>query len=240
MPSQETLAAAGAALAEEAARNAAAVGQWMAVAVAVDPEEAARSLEEEMFKTLAHPAAGGDSSTVSKPAADSSSAATASTEAAPPAASSVETPPAIEKTEDVAAEEPAAVTFADAVRRDEEPSKAEPVAKDSGAGAGVPGAGTTTISNSNVAAGGEESMGKENGKSGKSNWHQIRTATPAAKDALEAAKQVEEAPKAMAAAADGTRTAPTDPTAIANIVDSVLADLRPKIVEEISKKLAGK
>jgi len=30
----------------------------------------------------------------------------------------------------------------------------------------------------------------------------------------------------------------TDPTAIANIVDSVLAELRPKIVEEIARKLA--
>ncbi len=30
----------------------------------------------------------------------------------------------------------------------------------------------------------------------------------------------------------------TDPRAIASIVDSVLAELRPKIVEEIAKKLA--
>jgi hypothetical protein len=32
----------------------------------------------------------------------------------------------------------------------------------------------------------------------------------------------------------------TESTEIASIVDSVLADLRPKIVEEIAKKLAGK
>jgi len=31
----------------------------------------------------------------------------------------------------------------------------------------------------------------------------------------------------------------SDPAAIASIVESVLADLRPRIVEEISKKLAG-
>ena len=31
-----------------------------------------------------------------------------------------------------------------------------------------------------------------------------------------------------------------DPRAIANIVDSVLAELRPKIVEEISRKLGEK
>jgi len=54
----------------------------------------------------------------------------------------------------------------------------------------------------------------------------------------------EEAPKAMAAAAAAeTSTAGENPTpgseeiAIASIVDKVLADLRPKIVEEIAKKL---
>jgi hypothetical protein len=35
-------------------------------------------------------------------------------------------------------------------------------------------------------------------------------------------------------------TSARDAIAIANIVDSVLADLRPKILEEITKKLAGK
>ena len=48
-----------------------------------------------------------------------------------------------------------------------------------------------------------------------------------------------EAPKAMAAAAttDGVSATAPDPAAIASIVESVLADLRPKIVEEITKKL---
>jgi len=53
-------------------------------------------------------------------------------------------------------------------------------------------------------------------------------------------------PAAMAAAAAAESApavapgpAPTDPRAIASIVDSVLAELRPKIVEEIAKKLAG-
>jgi hypothetical protein len=62
---------------------------------------------------------------------------------------------------------------------------------------------------------------------------------------LEAAKQAEhvaeEAPKAMAAAAEGSSSmSATDARTIASIVDSVMADLRPKIVEEIAKKLAGK
>ena len=48
-----------------------------------------------------------------------------------------------------------------------------------------------------------------------------------------------EAPKAMAAAAttDGSSATVPDPAAIASIVESVLADLRPKIVEEITRKL---
>jgi CheY-like chemotaxis protein len=52
----------------------------------------------------------------------------------------------------------------------------------------------------------------------------------------------EEAPKAMAAAAaeGSTFPSPADARTIASIVDSVMADLRPKIVEEITRKLAGK
>jgi len=34
------------------------------------------------------------------------------------------------------------------------------------------------------------------------------------------------------------KTAATDPQAIASIVESVLAELRPKIVEEIARKIA--
>jgi len=51
----------------------------------------------------------------------------------------------------------------------------------------------------------------------------------------------EVAAKAMAAVAPaGNSTHVTDETDIATIVDKVMADLRPKIVEEIAKKLAGK
>lgn len=46
--------------------------------------------------------------------------------------------------------------------------------------------------------------------------------------------------QAATAAADqpASKLKASDPTAIANIVDSVLAELRPKIVEEIARKLA--
>ena len=88
-------------------------------------------------------------------------------------------------------------------------------------------------------------------KAGKSNWHQIHAAAPGAGAAgsnpVEAAKEAEleaeEAPKMMAAAASAEASSATpapDAGTIASIVDSVMADLRPKIVEEIAKKLAGK
>jgi hypothetical protein len=94
--------------------------------------------------------------------------------------------------------------------------------------------------------GSEESMAKD--IKSKSNWHQIRTAAAGAApgtNLVEAAKQAESAseepPKAMAAAAaEGSSASAPDAGTIASIVDSVMADLRPKIVEEIAKKLAGK
>jgi CheY-like chemotaxis protein len=109
---------------------------------------------------------------------------------------------------------------------------------------------------SEAAAGGEESMGRQGmgkeGKTGKgkSGWHQIRS-TPASAaapsdlfEAKQAEAQAEESPKAMAAAAaadgDAASVSASDASAIASIVDSVLADLRPKIVEEIAKKLGKK
>jgi hypothetical protein len=84
-------------------------------------------------------------------------------------------------------------------------------------------------------SGGETDMAKETkSKSGKSGWHEIRAGAPTTNDTVEAAKQSEESPKTMAASASA------EASHIANIVDSVLADLRPKIVEEIAKQLAKK
>ncbi len=79
------------------------------------------------------------------------------------------------------------------------------------------------------------------------NWKNIRdsiaggAAKPAvAKEETHDAEAAHAAGEASPAATE--MTAPTsgaaDPRAIANIVDSVLAELRPKIVEEIAKKLA--
>jgi hypothetical protein len=150
--------------------------------------------------------------------------------------------------EEAPAERVAAATFADAGSKDEVEVTAEHN--------GEPVSGTTAAvaeehQDSSSDSGGQDSMGKDvKAKSGKSNWHQIHTApagAAASNDVVEAAKQAaavaEESPKAMAAAAaaEGSATSSaTDASTIASIVDSVMADLRPKIVEEIAKKLAGK
>ena len=336
VPSHGTLVAAGQLLAEEAARNAAGSPRWIAEPVALSPEEAAISLEAEMFRTFAAmpaamPAAisaetsggeveptaiagvsaiavaventlaaaemagsakalagqgdepgsgevrssehgsvergstefGSETTAAETPAVEAPAEVTA---AVPNGASRLEDAIAPQKmepeklaqeepeaeelesekleaeqkdaaaqvAEEAPAEEVAAATFADAVGKDEvEAAAAE---EDQG---------------SSSDSGSQESMGSDmKSKSGKSNWHQIHTASAsaAASRDVETAKQAEpvaeEAPKAMAAAAaaeGGTALTPvTDARTIASIVDSVLADLRPKIVEEIARKLAGK
>jgi CheY-like chemotaxis protein len=63
IPSHGTLVAAGQLLAEECARNAAAGPRWIAEPVMLSPEEAAISLEAEMFRTFAIMPAAGSAST---------------------------------------------------------------------------------------------------------------------------------------------------------------------------------
>jgi len=287
IPTRETLVAAGAVLAEQAARDASEAPRWVAASVAVSPEEAALSLETEMFRTLAGTAMDESAAPVAtaamSPAALESEAAVevkaeiseeapADTMAAVAAmaceavALSVEAALAEQKdlpthdpqtqVAEEAADEPAPATFADAVQRDE----GEFVSTTPNAAAvsdaalpaeevGPPVVATMEDPTSATAAEGEEAMAKERAKAGKSKWHQIRTGATAgtASNDVEAAKQaataVEEAPKAMAAAAaaeGASAAALPDSNTIASIVDSVLADLRPRIVEEIAKKLAGK
>jgi len=142
---------------------------------------------------------------------------------------------------EVPEEEPAvaAATFADAVGRDEVEATTQPTGESFG---GTTAAVAEESQDTSSDAGGEESMGNVKSKSGKSNWHQIRTA-PAGAAATSDASEPAEAPKAMAAAAaaeGSSSSSATDASTIAGIVDSVMADLRPKIVEEIAKRLAGK
>jgi len=235
----------------EAVAGSSAVTSWTAVAVAVDTEEAAVSLEEEMFRSHAAPA------TIAAMAANAvvhevipiamAAAASAGSLSGSPAAPGLQvsagTQPgaaanSAEKVSD--SDEPAPVTFADAMRHDDDTghygTQVEAVTQVPVAETGATSA--EPVATSSQAAGGEHDMGKHDGKSEKSNGHQSRSAAMSGSNSDEA-RASEEAPKAMAAKADGHSPA-ADPTAIANIVDSVLADLRPKIVEEIAKKLSGK
>ncbi len=333
MPSPESLAATGQLLAEEAARNAAAGPRWVAEPVTLSPEEAALSLEAEMFRTftatptaapggeiesapitgmsaiaaavenrlaeagiaasagLAEPAAEHDSTehglaepglaehgsteqglAEDRPAEDRSETTAAETSVirVPAEVMAADSSQAISPVDGIALEiekeitpekieaEPtnstakveeevsAAATFADAVDRDE----IEAAAEQNGEAAGEATAAVAEENQeSSSEAGGQEFMSTDGkAKSGKSKWRQIHTAPASAAatgDVVEAAKQAEhvaeDAPKAMAAAAEGSSsTSVTDTRTIASIVDSVMADLRPKIVEEIAKKLAGK
>jgi CheY-like chemotaxis protein len=313
VPSHGTLEATGQLLKEEAARNVAAGPRWVAEPVALTTEEAAISLEAEMFSTFAATfaaAPGGEIESVgitrvsaiaaavenrlaeaelaastkalSEQGAERSSETTAAaaetsvvegpaevvaavSNAASPVVDGFEPdklePEKIEAekleaerkdspakiAEEAPAAQVAAATFADAGSQDEVEATAEYN--------GEPVSGTTAAvaeGNQDLSSdsGGQDSMGKDvKAKSGKSNWHQIHTAPASAanSDVVEAAKQAEsragESPKAMAAAAAAEGSASpsaTDASTIASIVDSVMADLRPKIVEEIAKKLAGR
>ncbi len=303
--SHGSVVAAGQLLKEEAASHPAAGPRWVAEPVALTTEEAAISLEAEMFSTFAATfaaATGGDIESVgitgvsaiaaavenrlaeagltasanasSEQGAERSAHTTAATaetsvveaavsNAASPRADGIEPgkiePQKIEAekleaegkdspakiAEEAAAEQVAAATFADPVKAEQ---SGEPISSTTAAVAEVA---AEENQDSSSDSGGQDSMGKDvKAKSGKSNWHQIHTAPASAganSDVVEAAKQAaagaEESPKAMAAAAaaeGSTSPSATDASTIASIVDSVMADLRPKIVEEIAKKLAGK
>jgi len=292
--------AAGQSLKEESECNSTGGPRWVAEPVALTTEEAAISLEAEMFSTFAATfaaASGGDiesagitgvsaiaaavenrlaeagltasANVSSEQGAEGSSQTTAATaetsvveaavsNAASPVVDGIEPeklePEKIEAerkdspakvAEEAPAEQVAAATFADAVKAEQ---NEEPVSSTTAAVAEVA---EDENQDSSSDSGGQDSMGKDvKAKSGKSNWHQIHTAPASAaanSDVVEAAKQAaagaEESPKAMAAAAAAEGSASpsaTDASTIASIVDSVMADLRPRIVEEIAKKLAGK
>jgi len=93
------------------------------------------------------------------------------------------------------------------------------------------------ISGENEIVGGTEDMA--------ANWKNIRdsiagaAAKPApAKEDFREPELAKSEPEAPAPVASSEKTAATDPQAIASIVESVLAELRPKIVEEIARKIA--
>jgi twitching motility two-component system response regulator PilH len=117
---------------------------------------------------------------------------------------------------------------------------------------GEPFAASADASQEMISAGGTDSMAKNSESLGFKMIRQSPAGTksgpvaPVTKENFDAPATPAAEPVAMAAAASAEAapaippmpaTAP-DPRAIASIVDSVLAELRPKIVEEIAKKLA--
>jgi CheY-like chemotaxis protein len=76
-------------------------------------------------------------------------------------------------------------------------------------------------------------------------WRRIRESGDSTRQEAEAGATPQTAAMAVAAGAEKTpeemsAESDSDPAAIANIVDSVLADLRPRIFEEISRKMGKK
>jgi hypothetical protein len=245
--------------AEETAQGVAAKAHWHAEAVALTPEEASISLEAEMFRSVASETntVQAIEAAVSVFSAIKSADADAQIPADTPASDSPTDHPVAEASaakqpvgEEVDDQGSSSATFASAYQHEE----SEP-GRDSGVNDGATGEQAEVYASSDHDqdhTGDEEAMSDDGkkGKTSRTGWHQIRTAVPAAKENLveaaknsEAAAETEDSPRAMAAAAaaDGSSTtSDADPNAIASIVDSVLADLRPKIVEEIAKKLGKK
>jgi CheY-like chemotaxis protein len=219
VPSPGTLAVAGQLLAEEAARNAAAAPRWVAQPMTLSSEEAAISLEAEMIFALA-----------AKPAAASGSEAEGGRITGVSAIAAA--------VENRLAEAESAVSQQTVEHYSAEPDSAEPGAEIGAAETPVEAPAATTADwNPATLVGSEvERLALEKIEALNS------AATPS--NAVEEAKQpelaAEETPKAMAAAAAAESSAgsATDARTIASIVDSVMADLRPRIVEEIARKLA--
>jgi CheY-like chemotaxis protein len=179
-------------------------GRWVAEPVALSPEEAAISLEAEMFRTFA-----------SMPEALTVSGA------------ELESSPMSGVSAITAAVENRLAEAELAARSEVSANGAESCSETTGGEASAQIAPAEAMV-SQIAGGGAETEHKD-------------TALVAAQVAEEAASATaQEVPKAMAAAAADGAASANDAREIANIVDSVLADLRPKLLEEIAKKLAGK
>ena len=196
--------------------------RWVAEPVALSPEEAAISLEAEMFRTFAAvPAAMPETTPEAMPVATS--------EAMPVEAPATMSAPAPEAEVD-----PAPIVSVSAITAAVESRLAEAeLAGSSEALAGQTADSETESFQTVVAEATTEAAPVE---------AEPMAAASVAESQAEKTEHV--APLAMAAAAAASAAASAasdgDAGAIANIVDSVLADLRPKLLEEIAKKLTRK
>jgi len=270
-------------------QSAASGSQWVAESVALTPEEAAISLEDEMFGSLAAKSAANASTessgeveaervtvvsaitaVVENRLAEAEEAANAKALAGQGHETPVEAPEEENSAEVLAAVSDAASSLVagidlgnpgpegivadkfEAVEQDSPAKVADAAPAGTARGDEVEAVNATasmTEENLDLSseAGGQESMGND-GK-GNSGWRQIHTASPSApahRDVEEAKQhadpEVAESVKAMAAAAaEGAASgSATDVSEIASIVDTMLAELKPKLIQEIAKKLAKK
>jgi CheY-like chemotaxis protein len=255
-PKKEILFSA-AAIADGIATRAHAAGpRWIAEEVSLASDEATISLEHEMEKAYAavvgEPRAAKASAevaidpemhaAVSVPAAEPQPASAMYAVASATAAGEI-APPQLSRTMQAPAEAEVSTTqegFAvvDSIIR---PEPVTPVLPETVIETTVAASATETaaaeISGENEIVGGTEDMA--------ANWKNIRdsiagaAAKPApAKEDFREPELAKPEPEAPAPVAASEKTAATDPQAIASIVESVLAELRPKIVEEIARKIA--
>lgn len=257
IPSQEVLVAAGRMLAEEAARGSAAP-RWVAEAVALTPEEASMSLEAEMFRTfVSETLAESAPAPITTKAAASAAAewvapieslqadgagagaiasfapeANAGSEAEPAASVAVEAvaSSALDGNAISTVETNAMVSTTSPESSPEPAQEASPVAT---AIAAVAGQHAPAIS-----AAIEQYV--ESAKNAEAAHETPRMMAAAASAESTSASAESASAEGAPAPPESAAAAAADPAAIASIVESVLADLRPKIVEEIAKKLSGK
>ena len=227
VPPRETLAAAGQLLAEQAVLNAASGPRWVAEPMMLSPEEAAISLETEMMLTLA-----------SVPV--SALAREVDTEVIGVSAITAAVENRLAHMAETARNEDSAVRDSDA-HKALESSQAERVSQVDVVEVAAAVAVETPVS----------AMPAVESRSVESHNVELPVETIAACDSSNRAEDqtekldapattIEETPKAMAAAAaeNSAFASATDASTIASIVDSVMADLRPRILEEIARKLA--
>jgi two-component system, chemotaxis family, response regulator PixH len=247
-----------AAMAEGIATRAHAAGpRWIAEEVSLASDEATISLEREMEKAYAavvsEPRAAKASAevaidpemheAVSIPAADEPQPASAMYAVASATAAGEIAPAQLSRTMQAPAETEVSTTqesstVVDSIIR---PKPVTPVLPETVietmAAASATETAAADISGENEIVGGTEDMA--------ANWKNIRdsiagaAAKPApAKEDFREPELAKSEPEAPASVAASEKAAATDPQAIASIVESVLAELRPKIVEEIARKIA--
>jgi two-component system, chemotaxis family, response regulator PixH len=221
--------------------------RWIAEEVALSNEEATLSLEREMEVAYAAVAASGTVLATSAAVAESPAEPTtiASPEYSAVASPAETTSPALYAMAASATEsgsviapvtEHASSANITSTHAEEITASAAPASAPSETGEAVP---VAAVDDSNLpdsqTSGGVEDMAVS--------WKNIRDSIATGSGAKAApAKDKEEISPAETATSESSAPAPepraSDPKAIASIVDSVLAELRPKIIEEIAKKLA--